>query len=61
MHYAEFAEDEVSSFVRLTAMFWTVTIPFQLTIATERSFAAGHQGIREQQVEGNWAKGGQAR
>lgn len=57
MHYAEFAEDEVSNFVRLTA---SLVQEDWLTDVTERSVAASDQRLREQQVEGNWTESGQA-
>ena len=45
MHYAEFAEDEVSNSVRLTA---SPAQGARLTDVTERSTAASDQRLREQ-------------
>ena len=60
MHYAEFAEDEVSNFVRLTAEPWARGLFVWLTGATERGAAASDQRLRKQQVESHWPEGGQA-
>ena len=48
MHYAEFAEDEVSNFVRLTAIPCSPRNRDWLTgVRVERGAAAGDQGLRE--------------
>lgn len=56
MHYAEFAEDEVSNFVRLPR-----DPPFDVYADDEAEcgIAAGYQGLREQQMEGHWPEGWQ--
>ena len=55
MHYAEFAEDEVSNFVRLTATHLIISSSV-LTTVPERRAVAGYQGLREQQVESHRAE-----
>ena len=59
MHYAEFAEDEVSNFVRLTAtqMIFSSSV---LTTVPERRAVAGYQRLREQQVESHRTESWQA-
>ena len=58
MHYAEFAEDEVGSFVGLYlvdgSQDWET-----LTEQAECCITCSDQGIRSQQVEGHRAKGWQ--
>ena len=54
MHYAEFAEDEVSHFVRLSIP--CIIIPDQLTHYSERGTTCCHQGIRTKQMEGYWTE-----
>lgn len=57
MHYAEFAEDEVSHFVRLSDPCIIISDP--LTLTTERGTSRCHQRIRAEQVEGHWTEGRQ--
>lgn len=58
MHYAEFAEDEVSAFVRLMTSY---TVRHQADGFAERRSDGCHQRLREQQVESHRAESGQAR
>jgi hypothetical protein len=51
MHYAEFAEDEVAT---IRPVHWTTKLTSPLS---ESSVIERHQGVREQQVEVNWAEG----
>lgn len=57
MHYAEFAEDEVSHFVRLSTPWRSKYITDQYA---ECRITSRHQGIRIEQMESHWAKGRQA-
>ena len=58
MHYAEFGDDEVSNFVRLTVgTDWIATCTDD---RTERDLATGYQRLREQQMEGHWIESRQA-
>lgn len=58
MHYAEFAEDEVRVSPPVRAI---LTLDTMFTnISTEPSPHVGDQGVREQQVEGDWPEGWQA-
>lgn len=54
MHYAEFAEDEV----RNPGLSYGVVSGADLSL--ESSTVGRHQGVREQQVEDDWAEGRQA-
>ena len=59
MHYADFAEDEVSSFVRLTRD--PNGMESFADAQIECCAAPGNQRLREQQVEGDRPEGWQAR
>ena len=59
MHYAEFAEDEVSHFVRLSIP--CIINPDALTPHSERGTTRCHQGIRTKQMEGHWTESRQTR
>lgn len=58
MHYAEFAEDEVSHFVRLSTPQSCVHLANHIV---ECSLGRCDQGVRVKQVEGHWTESGQAR
>lgn len=58
MHYADFAEDEVS--FKLDALVDLGPVMLTMPSYSERGSTAGHQGVRRQQMEDDWPESREA-
>lgn len=60
MHYAEFAEDEVSSLTFFFFSFFIAWKQYSKWLGIVSSFTRSDQRVRGEQVEGNWTEGWEA-